>query len=106
MAFPQGNPDIIKRCLPRIVEAPDKCSGFTVCAAVPVTVKELDLIYMNSTAAGANNGTAFRVDTAMMEADFMGKACEIRQNGMYDWLAATRRNWSRPRARTFPPTSR
>ena len=95
MAFPQGNPDIIKRCLPRIVEAPDKCSGFTVCAAVPVTVKELDLIYMNSTAAGANNGTAFRVDTAMMEADFMGKACEIRQNGMYDWLAATRRNWSR-----------
>ena len=95
MAFPQANPDVIKKCSPRLVEAPQRCGGMTVCNLVPITPEEMDMIYMNATTPTANDATAFRVDTAMIEADFMGKACEIRLNGMYDWLAATRRNWSR-----------
>lgn len=74
-----------KKCCPFVVEDLDRCGGLTVCNLKPVMPDEFDDIYL---ASGIP-----RTDAMLVEAEIMGKACFPRVNGMYDWIAATRRNW-------------
>jgi len=76
-----------KKCCPNVVEDFDRCAGITVCSVKPVMPDEWDTIYLD-------NGLP-RVDSALAEADFVGKACLPTINGLYEWISATRRQWSR-----------
>ncbi len=79
---------LVAKCLPRIVQGVERCGGATVVTdLVQTTVEDLESIYMS--------GGKYRVDHVLTETDFIGKAVEVPQNGMYDWLAATRRKWNR-----------
>lgn len=83
-----ANP-LVAKCLPRIVQDIDRCSGATVCNVGQTTIDELDTLYKK---AGD-----WRVDHVLQEADFRGKACGAKQNGFYDLINATRRQGSRQR---------
>jgi hypothetical protein len=78
---------MFKKCCPHYVEDFDRCAGITVCSVKPVMPDEWDTIYLK-------DGLP-RVNSALAEADFIAKACLPRVNGLYDFISATRRNWSR-----------
>lgn len=79
---------LVARCLPRYVLDVERCAGVTVVSdVVHTTVADLATLY--------GSDGAWRVDSIMAEADFIGKACQARQNGMAEWLKATARQWSR-----------
>lgn len=82
-----ANVPLVQRCLPRFVRDVQRCAGITVADVVQTTVGDLATIY--------GSDGAWRVDHVLLEADFIGKSCEVKQNGMADWLKATARNWSR-----------
>lgn len=87
MADFQFDSNVIGTCTPRVVQDAERCAGITACDLAPVTLDDVNTLYFD-------NG-APRVDTAIKEADFIGKVCQIRQNGMHDWLMASSRQWSR-----------
>lgn len=78
---------IWKKCCPHVVEDYDRCAGITVCSLKPVMPDEWDTYYLS--------GGMPRVDSALAEADFIGKACIPTINGLYEWISATRRQYSR-----------
>lgn len=78
---------LVQRCLPRFVKDVQRCAGITVADVVQTTIADLPTIY--------GSDGAWRVDHVLQEADFIGKACQVSQNGMAEWLKATARNWSR-----------
>lgn len=62
----------------------------TVCDLVQTDIGDFDALYGNPT-------DGWRVDHVLLEADFIGKACQATQNGWADFLKATRRQGSRSR---------
>lgn len=64
-----------------------RCGGITLCDISATTSDVLDSIYKDA------DGDWRRIG-ALLEADFMGRACQIKQNGIYDWIMATKRTKS------------
>lgn len=58
----------------------DAVTGLDVAATTP---SDLTTIYKDS--------DAWNIIGALLEADFTGKACQSKTNGIYDWLMATKR---------------
>lgn len=75
--------DIVKKCSPRIAETPERCGGLTVCDLAQTTVSDFDTLY--------KSGGDFRVDHVILEADFIGKAVDAKQNSFYDVMRAMSR---------------
>lgn len=81
------NEAVLKKCCPHYVEDFDRCAGLTVCSVKPIMPDQWDTIYLDSGLP--------RVDASLAEADFVSKACLPKTNGLYDWISANRRNWSK-----------
>src|SRR4030095_288147 len=62
-----------------------KCDGITGTTIDPTKASDLKSIYMNAA------GDKWRIIGLLLEADFIGKSCQIKQNGMYDWLQSITR---------------
>lgn len=92
MPTPDSSVPLVAKCVPRLVETPERCGGLTVCDIKQTTIADFDALY--------RPGGEFRVDHVILEADFVGKACQAKQNGWYDFLAATRRQGGRARLRS------
>ena len=75
--------DIVAKCTPRLAVTPERCGGLTVCNLAQTTVSDLDTLY--------KSGGDFRVDHVTLEADFIGKAVEAKQNSFYDAMRAMSR---------------
>lgn len=79
--------NLFKRCLPAVGTNIDSCGAVTACTAAQVTTADLATIYGN--AEGGSD--PYRILGNLVAADFVGKAVGVRQNGMYDFLAANQR---------------
>jgi len=62
----------------------DRCGAVTLCEISPTTEDELESIYKDGS-------DRWRIMGALLKADFTGKACQIRQYGMSDWIMANKR---------------
>lgn len=62
------------------------CGTLTTIDLSPTGFSELNSIYSDTEGR-------YRIMGALVESDFMGKACQIRQNSLYDFLMATAREW-------------
>lgn len=82
--------DLYAKCLPAFGTDVDRCGALTLCDISPTTIDELESIY-------ADGSGRQRIIGALLESDFMGKACQIKQNGFYDWIMANRREWGSKR---------
>lgn len=78
--------NIFAKCLPAYSTDIDRCGAVTLCNISPTGTDELASIYKDGS-------DRYRIIGALLEADFMGKACNVRQNGMYDLIQATRREF-------------
>lgn len=74
------------KCLPALRTDFQPCSGLTDCNISPTTVDELDNIY-------ADADGRFRIMGALLETDIMGKACQIRENSLYDFVMQNAKHW-------------
>lgn len=79
--------NIFEKCLPAISTDIDRCGAATLCNISPTTEDELASIYKDATGR-------WRIMGSLLESDFMGMACGIKRNGLYDLLAANRKFWS------------
>lgn len=79
------SPNIFEKCLPARSLDLIRCGDPTLCDISPTTSAELESIYKDGSGR-------WRIMGALLEADFAGKACEIRQNGFYDFLRANTRD--------------
>jgi len=76
--------DIFGKCLPAISTDINRCGAVTLCDISPTTTDELANLYKDASGR-------WRVIGSLIEADFTGKACQIKRNGLYDLIAATRK---------------
>jgi hypothetical protein len=74
------------KCAPAIGLGSTMCGTLTELDLSPTTSDELAGIYTDADGL-------YRIHGALLESDFMGKACRIRQNAFYDYLMATARGW-------------
>lgn len=80
---------LVAKCLPAYGLGNSVCGGLTQLDLSATTMDELASIYQDGS-------SKFRIMGALLTSDFMGKACQIRQNGMYDYLMATARQaWNK-----------
>lgn len=82
--------DIFARCSPAFSTDIDRCGAATLCNISTTTSDELASIY-------ADGSDRWRIMGALLEADFIGKACQIKLNGMFDWIMATKREFGAKR---------
>ena len=73
--------DYFEKCSPLLRTDYDSCGGLTLCNVAPVTDSQLDTIFSDS--AGRFRGIA-----ALLEADMMGKACQVEENPLYNFIVA------------------
>jgi hypothetical protein len=78
--------DLFAKCTPAYGLGSNVCGGLTTMNISATTLNDLTSIYQDP------NGK-FRILGALIESDFMGRACQIRQNSLYDYLMATARSW-------------
>lgn len=78
---------IFSKCAASLSIDSSRCDGITGLNISPTTMDELSSIY-KATAEGQNQ---WRIMGALLEADFVGRACYIKQQGMWDLIQATRR---------------
>lgn len=79
--------NIFEKCLPAISTDIDRCGAVTLCSISPTTSDELASIYKDASGR-------WRIMGALLEGDFMAKACGVKLNGLYDLLTANRKLWS------------
>lgn len=77
--------NIFSKCLPARSTDLIRCGDPTLCDISPTTENELASIYQDATGR-------WRIIGALLETDFMGKACEVKENGMYDLIRANSRD--------------
>lgn len=87
--------NIFAKCLPAISSDIAMCGGVTLCSVSPTTEDELASIY-------SDGSSRRRVIGALIEADFMGKSCQIKEQGMYDFIRSTTVELSSKRLGTRP----
>lgn len=76
--------NVFAKCFPSYSTDVERCGGLTLCNISPTTEDELASIYKDGS-------DRFRIVGALLQGDFMGKACNVKQNGMYDWIMACKR---------------
>ena len=73
--------DYFEKCSPLLRTDYDSCGGLTLCNVAPVTDSQLDTIFSDSSGR-------FRGIGALLEADMMGKACQVEENPLYNFIVA------------------
>lgn len=76
--------NIFSKCLTAASTDINRCGAITLCSISPTTSDQLEDIYQDT------DGN-WRIIGALLEADFQGKACQVKQNGMWDWFMASGR---------------
>ena len=71
---------IFAYCSAALGTTASRCDGITASTIDPTKSSDLKSIYMNAA------GDKWRIIGLLLEADFIGKSCQIKQNGMYDWI--------------------
>jgi hypothetical protein len=79
---------IFAKCSAALGLSSSRCDGITAANFELTTANNLASIYKST---GAGNVDQWRIMGLLLEADFLGKACTTRINGMYDWLQAISR---------------
>lgn len=74
------------KCLPLIRKDFSKCSGLTDCNLSPTTSTDLNSIYVDPQGR-------FRIMGSLLESDFMGKACQVQENALYDFIMQNAKAW-------------
>jgi hypothetical protein len=74
------------KCLPALRTDFQSCARLSDCDLSPTTEGELDSIYTDSEGR-------FRIMGAILETNFMGKACQIRENPLYDFVMKYAKEW-------------
>ena len=72
--------DIIAKCVPAASIDANRVDGLTLINIAPTKPSELEGIYTQ------NSGAEWRIIGNLLEADFRGKACQSKQNGVADFL--------------------
>lgn len=75
--------DIFSKCVSAVSVDSSRCDAITGLDISATTPSQLDAIYKDS--------GNWRIIGALLEAEFSGKSCFAKTNGMYDWLNATKR---------------
>ena len=78
--------DFFTKCLPQYRQDYQKCSGLTACDISPTTEDELASIY-------ADAQGRYRIIGALLESDIMGKACQIVENPLYNFIMENAKHW-------------
>lgn len=76
--------NIFEKCLPARSLDLTRCGDPTLCDISPTTSDELASIYKDGS-------DRFRIIGSLLESDFLGKACEVVENGFYDFMQANTR---------------
>lgn len=74
------------KCLPSLRTDFQNCARLSDCDLSPTTEGELDAIYTDSSGR-------FRIMGALLETNFMGKACQVRESPLYDFIMKYAREW-------------
>ena len=82
---------IFGKCTPALGIDSSRCDGITALTIEATTANDLQAIYNGGTALNPE----WRIMDILLEADFVGKACFPRINGLYDWITAMARTDSR-----------
>ena len=79
---------IFGKCSAALGVTSSHCDGVSALHIDPTTSADLKSIYAESVPAGGGEPAydRWRIIGLLLEADFIGKSCEIQINGMYDWL--------------------
>lgn len=80
--------NIFSRCAVAYSTDIDQCGCVTLCDVSPTLSTEIESIYKDESGN-------WRVMDAWLQQDFLVRACQAKTNGMYDFLMATRRDWSK-----------
>jgi hypothetical protein len=76
--------NIFEKCLPALSTDLQRCGDPTLCDISPTTQDELASIYQDAQGR-------WRIVGALLETDFIGKACQVKVNGFYDFIRANTR---------------
>lgn len=87
--------DIFAKCTPNYGLGSQRCGGLTLMDISATNGTDLNSIY-------ADEDGKYRVLGALVQSDFTGRACQIKQNILYDWLMATARTWGSKKVTTTP----
>lgn len=82
--------DLVAKCTPSYGTGSLRCGGLTLFDASATVGTEVASIYSD----GAGK---YRIWGALIEADFVGRACQVKQNVLYDFLMKYARGWGTKR---------
>lgn len=85
MPTPQTD-SIFAKCLPVMRRDFGACAGMTLCDLSPTTPSELEDMF-------SDESGRWRLMSSLLDFSVMGKACGIKENGLYDWLITTAAAW-------------
>lgn len=74
--------NIFDKCQPAISSDIDRCGSASLCSINQVVADELDAIY------GNGDDQAWSILDTMLRVDYEAKACQIKQNSLYDLIHA------------------
>lgn len=86
---------IFAKCSPAASTTIESCGALTLCNISPTTIDQYNSIFSDPQGR-------YRFLQGLFTAEFVGRSCVIQQNGMYDWLQATRKNWGTRRLGISP----
>lgn len=76
--------NIFQKCLPAVSSDIDRCGSVTLCSINQTTADELDARF------GDNADNAWTIDQVLFTVDYEAKACQIKENSLFDLIATTR----------------
>lgn len=76
--------NIFQKCLPAVSSDIDRCGSVTLCNIDQTTQSELDARF------GDGGDNAWTIDQTLFTVDYEAKACQIKENSLYDLIATTR----------------
>lgn len=76
--------NIFAKCLPAVSSDIDRCGSVTLCNIDQTTSDELNARF------GDGGDNAWTIDQTLFTVDYEAKACQIKENSLYDLIATTR----------------
>ncbi len=87
--MPEVSTNIFEKCLPAFTADIKACGTITTCNISPATKATLESFF--------HDGTNYKVFGALIHFEFELGSCDVEQNGLYDLIMATRKDWSQRR---------
>ena len=72
--------NIYQKCLPAVSNDIDRCGAVSLCSIDQATAADLAAIY------GDGDSAAWTINDVMLRVDYEAKACQIKQNSLYDLI--------------------